>query len=54
MKKTADSDAPTFDPRTSGSEHAITRLGTGSIGGKAAGLLRIQNEILPRFDTARF
>jgi len=54
MNTTVDSKVPSFDPRTFGSENPITRLGTGSVGGKAAGLKQIQDEILPRFDAARF
>jgi hypothetical protein len=54
MEITVDSGVPEFDPETFGSEHRIMRLGTGSIGGKAVGLTQIQDEILPRVDTARF
>ncbi len=54
MNTTVDSKVPSFDPRTFGSENPITRLGTGSVGGKAVGLKQIQDEILPRFDAARF
>jgi hypothetical protein len=54
MEITVDSGVPEFDPETFGSEHRIMRLGTGSIGGKAVGLKQIQDEILPRFDAARF
>lgn len=54
MKKTVDSGVPKFDPQTFGSEHSIARLGAGSIGGKAVGLQKILNEILPRFDATRF
>jgi len=53
MKKTVDSGVPKFDPQTFGTEHSIARLGAGSVGGKAVGLLQIQNEILPRFDAAK-
>ena len=54
MKTTIDSGVPKFDPNTFGTEHSIARLGTGSVGGKAVGLQQIQNEILPRFDAAKF
>ena len=54
MDKNVDSGVPKFDPKTFGAEHAIARLGAGSVGGKAVGLLQIQNEILPRFDAAKF
>jgi hypothetical protein len=54
MSTTVDTGVPKFDPSSFGSEHAIARLGTGSVGGKAAGLQQIQKEILPRFDAARF
>ena len=54
MKTTIDSGVPEFDPQTFGAEHSIARLGVGSVGGKAVGLLQIQNEILPRFDASRF
>ncbi len=54
MDTTVDSGVPKFDPETFGSKHSIARLGAGSIGGKAVGLQQIENQILPRFDTARF
>jgi hypothetical protein len=54
MSTEVDTGVPQFDPNTFGSEHSIARLGTGSVGGKAVGLQQIQNEILPRFDAARF
>ena len=54
MNTTIDSGVPKFDPKTFGTEHSIARLGAGSVGGKAAGLQQIQNEILPRFDAAKF
>jgi hypothetical protein len=54
MNTTVDSGVPKFDPKTFGTEHSIARLGSGSVGGKAGGLLQIQNEILPRFDAAKF
>jgi len=54
MNTTVDPEVPKFDPRSFGSEHSIARLGTGSVGGKVVGLRQIQNEILPRFDSARF
>ncbi|MCG6949040.1 MAG: PEP/pyruvate-binding domain-containing protein [Acidobacteria bacterium] len=54
MENTIDTGVPKFDPDTFGSEHQIMRLGKGSIGGKAVGLKQIQDEILPRFDAARF
>jgi hypothetical protein len=54
MSTNVDTGVPEFDPNTFGSEHRIARLGTGSVGGKAAGLQQIQEAILPRFDAARF
>ncbi len=54
MNTTVDSDVPAFDPKTFGTDHSIAQLGTGSIGGKAMGLVQIQNEILPRFDASQF
>lgn len=54
MNTTMDGNLPAFDPSTFGSEHLMARVGTGGIGGKAAGLQKIQTEILPRFDGTRF
>jgi hypothetical protein len=54
MNTTIDSGVPKFDPKTFGTKHSIARLGAGSVGGKAVGLQQIQNEILPRFDVAKF
>lgn len=41
---------PVFDRRFFDGRHAITRIGTGGLGGKAAGLCRIHDRILPRLD----
>jgi len=54
MSRTVDSGVPKFNPQTFGEDISIARLGAGSVGGKAVGLQQIQNEILPRFDAARF
>ena len=54
MKSTVDVGVPGFDPATFGSDHRIARIGDGGVGGKAAGLHLIQNEVLPRFDASRF
>ncbi len=54
MSRPVDAGVPRFDPETFGSEHRIARIGTGSVGGKAAGLRQIQEQILPRFEDSRF
>jgi hypothetical protein len=54
MSTSVDVGVPRFDPLSFGSKHRIARIGDGSVGGKASGLLQIQHEILPRFDAARF
>jgi hypothetical protein len=54
MSRLVDVGVPPFDPQTFGSDHRFARIGTGSIGGKAAGLLQIQEQILPRFEDSRF
>ncbi len=54
MNSTVDTKVPRFDPKSFGSEIRIARIGTGSVGGKAAGLCRIRDEILPRFDASEF
>ena len=54
MNTTVDSNTPEFDAKTFGSDHTIARLGTGSLGGKAVGLLQIEKEILSRFDPDQF
>lgn len=41
---------PLFDRRFFDGEHAISRIGGGGLGGKAAGLRRIHEHILPRID----
>jgi hypothetical protein len=41
-------DLPQFDRRFLDSPFAFTRIGTGALGGKAAGLLAIKDELLPR------
>lgn len=54
MSRPVDAGVPRFDPETFGSEHRFARIGTGSVGGKAAGLRQIQEQILPRFEDSRF
>ncbi|HSN53572.1 MAG TPA: hypothetical protein VLT32_02830, partial [Candidatus Sulfomarinibacteraceae bacterium] len=54
MSRPVDAGVPRFDPDTFGSEHRFARIGTGSVGGKAAGLRQIQEQILPRFEDSRF
>ena len=54
MSRLVDAGVPRFDPQTFGAEHRFARIGTGSVGGKAAGLRQIQEEILPRFEDSRF
>jgi hypothetical protein len=54
MSRLVDAGVPRFDPETFGSEHRFARIGTGSVGGKAAGLRQIQEQILPRFEDSRF
>jgi len=41
------SDIPEFDREFFGGEETLTRIGAGAIGGKAAGLKLIRDEILP-------
>jgi hypothetical protein len=45
---------PRFEREFIGAEHGLTRIGSGAIGGKASGLLRINTEILNRLDRERF
>ncbi len=47
---THESELPRFDRVFDGAEHRLTRIGAGSPGGKAAGLHRVETEILSRFD----
>ncbi len=47
-------DLPPFGRRFFGGAERFTRIGAGHIGGKAAGLQRIAQEILPRVETDRF
>ncbi|MCU0234149.1 MAG: PEP/pyruvate-binding domain-containing protein [Thermoanaerobaculales bacterium] len=54
MSRPVDVGVPSFDPKTFGVEQRLARIGTGSVGGKAAGLRQIIEQILPRFDGARF
>jgi hypothetical protein len=45
---------PRFDRRASGEALAFTRLGDGSLGGKAAGLLRVREALSTRFEASAF
>ena len=54
MTMQVDTSVPRFDPRTFGSEHTFARIGAGSVGGKAAGLGLVKDEILARFDASEF
>jgi hypothetical protein len=54
MKNDDGTDVSRFDPQEFDSEQRFTRIGSGSIGGKATGLSTIREEILPRFDPAAF
>jgi hypothetical protein len=44
------SDLPRFDRVFDGAEHRLARIGSGSPGGKAAGLHRVESDILARLD----
>lgn len=48
MTRSGATSPPTFDRRSLAEAPRITRIGDGAIGGKASGLWRIQEEILPR------
>lgn len=54
MTMNVDTKIPRFEPRTFGSEQSFTKIGTGSVGGKAVGLQQILHDILPRFDASEF
>jgi len=48
------SSLPRFDREFFGGEHVLTRIGAGALGGKAAGLLRVQRDILTRLHANEF
>ena len=54
MNTTTDLESLRFDRTTFGIESDFAVIGGGGIGGKAAGLREIREEILPRFDAADF
>jgi hypothetical protein len=45
---------PRFAREFFGAEHSLTRIGSGAIGGKASGLLQVNEQILSRLDRDRF
>jgi hypothetical protein len=45
---------PRFDREFFGAENTFTRIGDGALGGKAAGLLRVREEILSKLGTDEF
>jgi len=45
---------PRFDRSFLGGEHSFTRIGSGALGGKASGLLRVREEILNRLHPDEF
>jgi hypothetical protein len=49
-----ESSIPGFGRRFFGAEQRFSRLGEGELGGKAAGLLRVRERILPGLDAAEF
>jgi len=48
------SDVPRFDREFFGAENSFTRIGSGALGGKASGLLRVREEILSKLDPEEF
>jgi len=44
---------PRFDRRFAAGDHTFTRIGDGALGGKAAGLWRVREEVLSRLKTDR-
>jgi hypothetical protein len=47
-------DVPRFDREFFGAENTFTRIGSGALGGKASGLVRIREEILSRLGPDEF
>jgi len=54
MSTTTDLESLRFDRTTFGIESDFAVIGDGGLGGKAAGLRQIREEILPRFDAGEF
>jgi hypothetical protein len=54
MSTTTNLESLRFDRTTFGTESDFAVIGDGDLGGKAAGLRQIREEILPRFDTDEF
>ena len=49
-----DVDLPRFERSFLGCGSRLTRIGSGAVGGKAAGLCRVERKVLPRLDDSEF
>jgi len=54
MTTTSLQGVPQFGRRFFGADDTFTRIGTGALGGKAEGLLRVHRDILPALDAGEF